>query len=268
MPPKNLTLNVQGHEIRFVHDTDFISLTDIAKRFGDVGLIDNWLRNKNTVEFLGVWEELNNPDFNSLEFEGIMKQSGLNRFSLSVKEWNQKVNGIGLRAKAGIFGGTYAHADIALEFASWVSPEFRLFLIKELQRLKREESEREESGWNVNRVLTKINYRIHTDAIRDNLAGTFAFGSYVYANEADMLNKIVYGKTHKEWKDTEGKTKEGNQRDNGTVEQLVVMASLEAINAMLIDQKKSREERERTLYEEARKQMGRLLKNPSIKKLK
>jgi len=152
-----------------------------------------------------------------------------------VKEWNQKVGGIGLRARAGIFGGTYAHIDIALEFASWVSPEFKLFIIKEFQRLKQEENEKLASGWDTKRVLAKVNYKIHTDAIREHLIGKFSFEKYVYASEADMLNIIVYGEIHAEWKKKNPKV-EGNQRDNGTVEQLVVMANLESINAMLIGQ--------------------------------
>lgn len=265
---KNTQLIVQWYSITYLKENDYISITDIAKRFGDVWLIDNWLRNKNTVEFLWVWEKLNNPEFNSLEFEGIMKESGLNRFSLSVKTWNQKVNGIGVRARAWIFWWTYAHIDIALEFASWVSPEFKLYIIKEFQRLKTEESEKLESWWEIKRTLSKINYRIHTDAIKEHLVWTFGIKSWKYATEADMLNEIVYWETAKEWKNKNSKI-EWNQRDNGTVEQLVVMANLESINAMLISQWiKEIWKRAEILYEEAQRQFTRLLNNPSTKKLK
>lgn len=265
---KNTQLIVQWHTITYLKENDYISLTDIAKRFGDVGLIDNWLRNKNTVEFLWVWERLNNPEFNSVEFDGIMKESGLNRFRLSVKEWSQKVNGKWLRAKAWIFGWTYAHVDIALEFASWVSPEFKLYIIKEFERLKAEESARIESGWDTKRTLAKVNYKMHTDAIKEHLVWAFWIKSWKYATEADMLNKIVYWKTAKEWEQENPKA-EWNQRDNWSVEQLVVIANLESINAMLISQWiENINERAKILYEEAQRQFTRLLNNPSTKNLK
>lgn len=267
MTPKDTKLVVQGYAISFIKDTEYISLTDIAKRFGDLGLIDNWLRNKNTVEFLGVWERSNNPEFNSVEFDGIMNEAGLNRFRLSVKEWKQRVNGIGVKAKTGLFGGTYAHIDIALEFASWVSPEFKYFILREFQRLKTEEAERLASGWDTKRVLAKVNYKIHTDAIKANLLTAFSIDRFVYANEADMLNIIVYGESHAEWA-KKNKNIEGNQRDNGTVEQLVVLSNLETINAMLIHQKKDKKERAQILYNEAQRLIKSLSKNTSIKKLK
>lgn len=162
-----------------------------------------------------------------------MSQAGLNRFRLSVKEWKERVNGIGVRAKTGLFGGTFAHIDIALEFASWVSPEFKYFILREFQRLKAEEAERLASGWDTKRVLAKVNYKIHTDAIKEHLIGTFDFTKYVYANEADMLNTIVYGETHSQWLKNNKKA-EGNQRDNGTVDQLVIMSNLETMNAFFI----------------------------------
>ena len=268
MTKKDSQIVVQWHPISFVKDTDFISLTDIAKRFDDLGLIDSWLRNKNTVEFLGAWERLNNPNFNSVEFDRIMMESGLNRFRLSVKEWNKRVNWIGLRARAGIFGGTYAHINIALEFASWVSPEFKLFVLTEFERLKTEEAERVSSGWNTKRVLAKINYKMHTDAIKANLTSMFTIDRLIYANEADMLNLIVYGETASTWKD-KNKDVEWNQRDNWSVEQLILMANLESINSMLIHQKKERKERAEILYAEAKRQMANLLgdNNKSVKKL-
>ncbi len=267
MSAKNTQLVVQGYNINFIKDTDYISITDIAKRFGDLWLIDNWLRNKNTVEFLWVWERSNNPAFNSLEFEGIMKEAGLNRFSLSVKQWKERVNGIGVRAKTGLFWGTFAHVDIALEFASWVSPEFKYFILREFQRLKAEEAERLASGWDTKRVLAKVNYKIHTDAIKEHLIGRFDITNYVYANEADMLNMIVYGETHAEWT-KKNKKAEGNQRDNGSVEQLVIMSNMETMNAFLIGQGKNRQERARILYEEAQRLSKSLISNKSIKKLK
>lgn len=267
MTPKDTKLVVQWYAISFVKDTEYISLTDIAKKFDDLALIDRWLRNQNTVEFLGVWERANNPDFNSVEFDRIMSAAGLNRFRLSVKEWKQKVNGIGVRAKTGLFGWTYAHIDIALEFASWVSPEFKYFILREFQRLKTEEAERLASGWDTKRVLAKVNYKIHTDAIKANLLTTFSIDRFVYANEADMLNIIVYGESHAEWT-KKNKNIEGNQRDNGTVEQLVVMSNLETINAMLIHQKKDKEERARILHDEAQRLIKSLTDNKSVKKLK
>lgn len=266
---KNQQIVVQWHNISFLKDTDYISITDIAKKFWDSGLIDNWLRNKNTVEFLGVWERLNNPDFNSVEFDGIMKESGLNRFRLSVKEWNQKVNGIWLRARAGIFGWTYAHKDIALEFASWVSPEFKLYIIKEFERLKEEEAERLETGWDTKRVLAKVNYRIHTDAVKEHLVGIFPWKKYMYGSEADMLNKIIFGKTAKEWLAENPDKKWENQRDYATAEELVVLANLEYHNSHLLDNGiKEQEKRAEILYNEAQRQFAKLIKNPTIKKLK
>lgn len=266
---KNQQIIVQGHNISFMKDTDYISLTDIAKKFWDLKLIDNWLRNKNTVEFLGVWEKLNNPDFNSLEFEGIMMQSGLNRFNLSVKEWNQKVNGIWLRARAGIFGWTYAHKDIALEFASWVSPEFKLYTIKEFERLKEEEAERLATWWDTKRVLAKVNYQIHTDAIQKHLAGKFEWKRWVYGSEADMLNKIIFGKTAKEWQAENPDKKWENQRDYATAEELIVLANLEYHNSHLLNSGiKEQEKRAEILYNEAQRQFANLLNNPTVKKLK
>lgn len=265
---KNAQLIIQWYSINFLKETDYISLTDIAKRFWDLWLIDNWLRNKNTIEFLWVWERLNNKEFNSVEFDGIMIQSGLNRFRLSVKEWGQKVNGIWIRAKTGIFGWTYAHIDIALEFASWVSPEFKLYILKEFQRLKAEEAERLESWWDTKRTLAKVNYQIHTDAINEHLIWPFTVKSWKFASEADMLNKIVYWETAKEWKDKNPKS-EWNQRDNGNIEQLVVIANMESINAMLISQWMiDIGKRAEILYTEAQRQFARLINNPSTKNLK
>jgi len=268
MSPKDAKMIVQWYTIGISKDSDYISLTDIAKKFDDLGLIDNWLRNKNTVEFLWVWERMNNPEFNSLEFEGIMKEAGLNRFTLSVKKWKERVNWVGMKAKTGLFGWTYAHVDIALEFASWISPEFKYFIFKEFQRLKNEEAERLASWWSTKRILAKVNYKIHTDAIKDHLIWVFDFDRFVYANEADMLNVIVYWETHADWQ-KKNKWAEWNQRDNGSVDQLVVISNLETMNALLLSQgMKDRKERAKILYTEAQRLTQSLLSNKSIKKLK
>ena len=218
-------IDVQGKEITVISadDQDYISLTDMVRNIENgLALIEKWLRNKNTIEFLGIWEEIYNPDFNSPEFEGIKNQAGLNRFVLSVKQWVTKTNSKGIMAKAGRYGGTYAHKDIAFEFASWISPQFKLYLIKEFQRLKDEE--RKQLGWDIRRNLTKINYRIHTDAIKENLIPpelSKAEINHVYASEADILNMALFGKTAKQWRD-ENPSKKGNIRDFANVAQLVL----------------------------------------------
>lgn len=268
----NKSITVQGAEIHVVSrdDEDYISLTDMVGGFdGGSTLIEGWLRNKNTIEFLGVWERINNPNFNSPEFEGIRIQAGLNRFAMSAKQWAQKTNGIGLIAKAGRYGGTFAHKDIAFEFGTWLSPEFKLYLIKEFQRLKGQEINSGQLEWNIRRSLTKANYRIHTDAIKEHLIPpsiTKTQEGFVYASEADLLNKALFGLTAREWR-LQNQAKEGNLRDYASVEQLVVLASLESQNALLIEQKRPQSERLQLLNELARKQMKSLLTSPSIKKL-
>jgi KilA-N domain len=204
-------VKVLGTEIAVYQreESDYISLTDMVKSVENgSGMIDNWLRNKNTIEFLGIWEEIYNPDFNSLEFEGIKNQAGLNRFVLSAKQWVQKTGAKGLVARTGRYGGTFAHKDIAFEFASWISPQFKLYLIREFQRLK--EDEQKTLGWDIKRNLAKINYRIHTDAIQAHLIPptlSRAETSLVYANEADVLNMALFGKTAKQWRDANPGTK-------------------------------------------------------------
>lgn len=263
---------VQDVEIQVTkkHEEDYISLTDMAKKFPEHDqLIKNWLQNKNTIDFLGVWEQLNNPNFNLVEFHQIKENAGLNRFTLSVKQWMQKVNGIGVIAQAGRYGGTYAHKDIAFEFGAWLSPEFKLYLIKEFQRLKEIESKSNNIEWNIRRSLAKANYKIHTDAIKENLIPpvvTQREEGFIYASEADLLNKALFGITAKDWRD-ENPNKEGNIRDNATVEQLVVLSALESQNALLIEQGVSKVERLKKLNDLARKHMQSLLNNPSIKKL-
>jgi len=268
----NKSLTVQGVEVSLTAkgDEDYISLTDMVTKFeGGSVLIESWLRNKNTVEFLGVWERLNNPSFNSPGFEGIRDKAGLNRFTLSVRAWNQETNGIGLIAKAGRYGGTYAHKDIAFEFGSWLSPEFKLYLIKEFQRFKEQEALSGGIEWSIRRSLAKVQYRVHTDAVKEHLIPAQLTGAqigFVYATEADLLNKALFGMTAKEWR-TANPDAEGNIRDNATMEQLVVMSSLESQNALLIQQKMSPADRLVMLNTLARNQLTSLLSNPSIKSL-
>jgi len=240
MTAKNKKIDVQGRGvvINTVNNEDYISITDIAKYKDEKRTdytIQNWLRNRNTIEFLGIWEKLNNPDFNPIEFEGFKNQAGLNSFVLTSKKWIEATNAIGLISKAGRYGGTYAHKDIAFEFASWVSVEFKLYLIKEFQRLK--DQEQGQLGWNIKRNLTKINYRIHTDAIKENLIPKELSGkekSMIYASEADVLNMALFGMTAKTWREINS-DKTGNIRDYANVSQLVCLSNLESLNAVLIN---------------------------------
>lgn len=261
-------LLVLDKEINIIED-DYISLTDMVRNIENgLALIEKWLRNKNTIEFLGIWEEIYNKNFNSPEFEGIKNEAGLNRFSLSVKMWINKTNAIGIVAKAGRYGGTYAHKDIAFEFASWISPKFKLYLIKEFQRLKNDEIEKHKLGWDIKRTLVKMNYHIHTDAIKNNLIPPDLAKNkvpFVYASEADLLNVALFGLTAKQWIEQNPKL-EGNMRDYATAEQLVVMANLENLNAQLIKQNIPFEDRLVNLNEVAIEQL-KLLLNYSKKKL-
>jgi hypothetical protein len=238
---KKATINVKGTAIAIVaqHEADYISLTDIARHRNaehSDDLIRNWLRNRNTVEFLGIWEQLNNPDFNPVEFDGIRMQTGLNSFALTPKQWIERTGACGIISRTGRYGGTYAHKDIAFEFASWISVEFKLFLIKEFQRLKEDENRRLSLAWNLNRTLAKLNYRIHTNAIRDHLipdALTPEQISITYATEADVLNVALFGLTAKQWRDA-NPALEGNMRDYAAIEQLLVLANIEGMNAEFI----------------------------------
>ena len=228
-------------------ENDYISLTDIAKYKSDApdDVIKNWLRRKDVIEFLGLWEMLHNEDFKPVEFDGFKKEAGANAFTMSPKKWIESTNAIGIVSKSGRYGGTFAHSDIALEFASWISAEFKLYIIKDYKRLKTDENSRLSLEWNLHREISKINYRIHTDAIKDNLILpelTQAQISFTYANEADMLNVILFGMTAKEWRDSNN-GKQGNIRDEASINQLLVLANLESYNAVLINQNKSQKDR-------------------------
>ena len=263
---------VKGAEISLLSRNDdyFISITDMIKAKDGDFFISDWLRNRNTVEFLGIWESINNPNFNYGEFAIIRSQAGLNNYKISVKEWVEKTNAIGIKSTAGRYGGTYAHPDIAFEFGMWISPEFKIYLIKEFARLKAEEQERLSSGWNLQRTLAKINYRIHTDAIKDHLIPAIVSvkqKSITYANEADLLNVALFGKTAAEFR-TENPSAKGNIRDEATLEQLVVLSNLESINALLIRDGLNQAERLEKLNKVAIEQLKSLLSHKDIKKLK
>jgi hypothetical protein len=261
--PKKSTIEVQGTAITVIAQEhgDYISLTDMVRNFeGGGALIEQWLKNKDTVLFLGVWERINNPDFNSLEFEGIRNEAGRNSFFLSAKAWAERTRAKGLIASAGRYGGTFAHKDIAFEFGSWLSPEFKLYLIKEFQRLKDDENRRLSLAWNLNRTLSKLNYRIHTDAVRVHLIPpevTPAQAAITYANEADLLNVALFGQTAKQWRDANPKL-EDNMREYATIEQLLVLANIEGMNAEFIHMKLPQGERLKRLNQIAIRQMQTL----------
>ena len=265
-PVNNLPMIIKESVVNVtkIDGEDYICLTDMAKSYGADRVVDNWLRNKNTIEFLGVWESLNNPKFNSLEFEGIKNQAGLNRFTISVKEWGSTTNATGVIAKTGRYGGTYAHKDIAFEFGTWLSPEFKLLIIKEFQRLKAKEQKIIE--WDSKRYLSRVNYRLHTDSIKNVLLPALnVIGkkqTYVYTDEADMLNTIIFGKSAAQWKLENKKLAKGgkNQRDYATIQQLVILANLESLNSHLIAQKKDQHDRLNTLVNEARRQYKAMIK--------
>jgi len=272
---KNKTINVKGTEITIFQsdESDYISLTDIA-RFKDLErtetIIQNWLRNRNTIELLGFWEQLYNPDFKHIEFDVFRKQAGLNSFTLTPKRWIEMTNAIGIISKSGRYGGTFAHKDIAFEFASWISIEFKLYIIKEFQRLKDDENDRLKLEWNFQRTLAKVNYHIHTDAIKDNLIPkelSKSQASLVYATEADLLNVALFGMTAKQWRE-ENATAKGNLRDEATIEQLVVLSNLESINAVLIHQGLHQSVRIIELNKVAIIKMKSLVENKRIKKIK
>ena len=271
MSKKYTNITVLENSITITPD-DYISLTDMLKAKDGDFFISDWLRNRNTVEYIGIWERIHNPDFNYGEFATIKSQAGLNSYKISVKEWVNKTNAIGLTAKAGRYGGTFAHKDIAFEFGMWISAEFKIYLIKEFQRLKDEEQKL--LGWDIKRNLTKINYRIHTDAIKVNLLPDSLSKkqiSIVYANEADVLNMALFGKTAKQWREDistgSASDKKGNIRDYANVSQLVCLVNLENLNAVFINEGYEQSQRLEKLNQIAIQQMKILVKNRSVKLL-
>jgi hypothetical protein len=270
MPNRTITVQDSVVTISTHLDQDYISLTDMVRNFdGGSALIEQWLKNKDTVLFLGVWEQLNNPGFNSPEFEGIKNEAGRNSFFLSAKKWIAATGAVGLYAKAGRYGGTYAHKDIAFEFGSWLSPEFKLYLIKEFQRLKEEEARATSLEWSFQRTLAKVNYKIHTDAIKERLIPpvlTPAQTSLIYASEADLLNVALFGTTAAQWR-RDHPDQSGNMRDAASLEQLVVLSNLESINAVLIHQGLAAADRLKQLNAIAITQMRSLVGLDAIKDL-
>lgn len=259
------TIHANGVDIG-IYTSDFqneyISITDIAryKSAEPKDVIKNWMRGKDTIQFLGLWEKLHNLNFKGVEFDAFRMQAGANAFTMSPKKWIESTNAIGIVSKAGRYGGTYAHSDIAFEFASWISPEFKLYIIKDYKRLKLEENSRLSLNWNLNRELSKLNYRIHTDAIKNNLIPpelTSIQIACTYASEADLLNVVLFGKTAKQWRD-ENPSLMGNIRDQATIHQLLVLSNMESYNAVLIQQGKSQAERMQLLHELAVQQMKTL----------
>lgn len=265
-------INVQGTAITILSqkEEDFICLTDMAKKFGGDDLIYSWMRNRNTLEFLGIWEQMHNSDFKGGEFETFKKEAGLNSFHLTPKKWIDTTNAIGIQSRAGRYGGgTYAHKDLAFEFGSWLSPEFKLYLIKEFQRLKEDENRRLSLEWNLNRTLAKVNYHIHTDAIKENIIPpdiTKEQQQMIYANEADVLNVAMFGKTALQWH-KENPGKKGNIRDYSSLEQLLVLANLESLNAEFIRMELPQHERLKRLNAIAIHQLKSLIVNLKIKSL-
>ena len=272
--PKSKKINVQGVDIVLYqeNENDYISLTDIARHKDSEhtdSIIQNWMRNRNTIELLGFWETIYNTNFKPLEFEGFRKQAGLNSFVMTPKRWIEVTNAIGIVSKSGRYGGTFAHKDIAFEFASWISIEFKLYVIKEFQRLKDDENDRLKLEWNFQRTLAKVNYHIHTDAIKANLIPLELDKSkinFIYANEADLLNVALFGKTAKQWRD-ENPEAEGNVRDQATIEQLVVLSNLESLNSVFIHKGQTQSERLVQLNAIAITQMKALLSR-QLKSLK
>lgn len=273
---KDNKLEVKGMEISLFQNNkdDYISLTDIA-RYKDLErvnyIVQNWMRKRSTIEFLGLWEKVNNPDFKGIEFDAIKIQAGLNSFSLTPSLWIKNTSAFGIISKPGRYGsGTFAHKDIAFEFATWINPEFKLYLIKEFQRLKENENQRSSLSWNVKRELAKVNYKIHTDAIKQNLIPLKIEnipGKFIYATEADLLNKALFNVTAKGWRD-KNSDKNGNIRDYATIEQLVVLSNLESLNAEFIKLGIEPEKRLLKLNQIAIYQMTSILGHPSLKKLK
>jgi hypothetical protein len=271
---KKATINVRGLAVSIISQSqeDYISITDIA-RHRDAErsdyILQNWLRNRSTIEFIGLWEQLRNSNFNSIEFDGIKNMAGSNSFSLTPKRWIETTKAIGIVSKTGRYGGTYAHKDIAFEFASWISAEFKMYLIVEFQRLKEDENRRLSLEWNLNRTLSKVNYRIHTDAIKETIIPaniTKKQEQIIYANEADVLNLAMFGMTAQQWRKANPE-KEGNIRDYNSIEQLLVLANIESMNAEFIRMGLPQGERLRKLNAIAIQQLKSLVGNSNLKKL-
>lgn len=272
-----MKINANGTEIEVLHDSnfqdDYLCLTDLARKknpYEPKDVVKNWLRLRSTIEFLGLWEQLYNPSFKGVEFDTFKSEAGSNAFTLTPQRWIEKTSAIGLVSKSGRGGGTFAHKDIAFEFASWISPEFKLYVIKDYQRLKQDEAKRLEIGWDTKRELSKINYRIHTDAIKEFLITpelTTQERSYKYASEADILNVALFGKTAKQWREETGNTKQ-NMRDFASVEQLIVLVNLESMNADLIRQGLSEQERVQKLRSVAYYQLHSLEASNAANRLK
>jgi len=271
---KNEKIDVKGVEVTIFHreKNDYLSLTDIARYKNPhepKDVVKNWMRSKNTIEFLGLWENLNNPDFKGVEFDHFKTEAGYNSFTLSPKRWIETTNAVGIISKVGRYGGTYAHQDIAFEFASWISAEFKLYLIKEYQRLKSDENRRQKLEWNVSRTLAKVNYLVHTQAVKEHLIPDDLSKSrhrYVYADEADMLNLALFNKTAADWRKQHPQEK-GNIRDTATIEQLVVLSNLESFNSELIKEGLDADTRLKRLNQIAIRQMQVMIENKSLKKL-
>lgn len=272
----NETIHAKGLNIKIYTEdfqNEYISLTDIARYKSDEPfiVINNWMRGKDTIEFLGLWEKLHNPEFKPIEFDRFRKEAGYNAFTLSPQKWIKNTNATGIISKSGRYGGTFAHSDIAFEFASWISAEFKLYIIKDYKRLKNDESSRLSLGWNLNREISKLNYRIHTDAIKENLIPpelTQYQISITYASEADVLNAALFGITAKKWRE-KNPDKSGNIRDYATLNQLLVLANMESYNAILIEQAKSQSERLQLLNKYAIRQLKAIqeINTDTIKKL-
>ena len=270
------TIQAKGTEITVIsrkNEDDYISLTDIAKyknRDDAFIVINNWMRLRDTIEFLGLWESFSNPEFKPIEFDRFKQDSGYNAFTLSPQKWIKSTNAIGIISKSGRYGGTFAHKDIAFEFASWISAEFKLYVIKDYQRLKEAETTPKALEWNLSRAISKINYKIHTDAIKENLIPHLISKkqqAFTYADEADMLNVALFGKTAREWK-VQNPDAKGNMRDDATIQQLIVLSNLESMNAELIKQGLSQDKRLIVLNKMAIDQMTSVLGNPLSKKLR
>ena len=270
---KGKSINVAGNQITILSKdgkNEYISLTDMARSQLQEVVIIKWLSLKSTIEYLGEWEALYNPDFNYTEFGIIKNEAGSNNFVLSVKQWIENTGAIGLNATAGRYGGTYGHKDIAFHFGMWISPKFQLLLVKEFQRLKEEENERLNLTWNLQRTLAKVNYKIHTDAIKENLIPQLLTKekiNFIYADEADLLNVALFGKTAKQWR-IENQNVKGNIRDEATIEQLVVLSNIESINAVLINKGITQSQRLEQLNAIAITQIKSLLGNINLEKLK